>query len=393
MSRQFERTYDEQSLALKRTRGQHQQTPNSADPHYLLPHALVPHPGMGPAEILRLHQTIGNRAVGQLLHGATASQPGQVQRTITITSIDYNPLTQHHSNSTVNPDGFANALGDILDTKVEALGQAAITKLKSKIGQIGAQNLSGPDIPTLAATIAIWLVANAGLRNQDKAAVQAALPKFVEDALTGQAETGLEDKYHDNFTALLSAATVKSKSKATPNVVALASVPQNIQNVINEAVTKIRTKNQFLTNNNNLLDTAMDDLRSAHENGSGWLPRVVRNAPQIEQRLEPLKKLFYKQNNKNTAAAGTDLSQVPLSKELLQSARLTAKERLQLAWSRYAAGASTAGPSEYIEFNLPIVGRLIYDYESANGKFFITFHYNWHRGHNPFFEITGLNEV
>lgn len=48
--------------------------------------------------------------------------------------------------------------------------------------------------------------------------------------------------------------------------------------------------------------------------------------------------------------------------------------------------------SPHIEFAGPStdVSRFVYDY--ATGAFYLSVHYQWHRGYNPFFRVTGLAE-
>ena len=64
---------------------------------------------------------------------------------------------------------------------------------------------------------------------------------------------------------------------------------------------------------------------------------------------------------------------------------MTADEFGDIALASLGYGVST-----YVEFWLSSsqISRLIYEY--VNKKFYVTAHYKWKDGYNPFFEITGV---
>lgn len=57
-----------------------------------------------------------------------------------------------------------------------------------------------------------------------------------------------------------------------------------------------------------------------------------------------------------------------------------------------AMAALCQGVSAYIEFSMPGgISRLVYD--PVNDRVYITAHYKWREGYNPFFEILGFPAV
>ena len=129
-----------------------------------------------------------------------------------------------------------------------------------------------------------------------------------------------------------------------------------------------------------------------HTNNAGWLP-VVIVAP------NPIAAMRQSIVDKASPALHAELTQ-PNPMQRLAANRANQREYEKLlaqAVAGYsdpdlgdlAIAAMGFGVSAYIEFNLTtMISRLMYDF--VNKKFYLTAHYRWKDGYNPFFEVTGV---
>jgi hypothetical protein len=289
----------------------------------------------------------------------------------------------------------------------------------------GALHAAQPDIPTLATAIVNAIgaqsipIRNALLRNVGE----------LELALGTHAHTNAGGGDSANFRTLMGAGgVVPSRRKGAPNtmsMIALAGEDQATATALNFLITT-------LTNRNNALNTVADyvagwtprsraseglnAIRSSHQNGAGWLPQFTAPAAALEAallaRANTTGPILQGSAIPIRAAAGTalvnavaganqpsDVEEVVdastdqflknyFYRTVFWAAVPTKANRVLLAWARYATDAGNIANCPYIEFGGGgLASRFIWDY--ANDRFFLSAHYNWVDGFNPFFQITG----
>src|SRR5207244_5668579 len=133
-------------------------------------------------------------------------------------------------------------------------------------------------------------------------------------------------------------------------------------------------------------------VRTVHTNKAGWLPGVgvPDDAATVEARFRdsaPGRAFRALAEGPTVGAADMKKLEASMKQTLGQGRRLVGH-----CWGAYSLDASdTLCP--FVEFSIPhdYVNRLIYDY--VNGRFYISFHYHWHEGYNPFFEVQGLPDL
>jgi hypothetical protein len=282
-----------------------------------------------------------------------------------------------------------------------------------------------PDVPTLAVAI-VHAVAGASIP------IRNALLQNVGDlelALGTHAHTNAGGGDIAHFRALMNAGgVVPSRRKGAPNtmsLLALTGADLGTATALNHVIAAV-------TNRNNALNTVTDyvagwtprsraseafiGIRSAHQNGAGWLLQFTAGAAVLEAALlaranidglalqgtgKPNKvAMGIALVNAFTAAAQASDVEVAVDasgdvslqnyfyRTLFWTAVPTKANRVLLAWARYATDSGAIANCPYIEFaGGGWASRFIWDY--VNDRFFLSAHYNWVDGFNPFFQITG----
>jgi hypothetical protein len=283
------------------------------------------------------------------------------------------------------------------------------------------------DIPTLAAEI-VRVIANGSVPIQNGLLTHV---QELENALSAHAHTNAGGKDIENFRALMKAGSVvPSRSKAVPNRMGqqvLTSTDSGTAAALNHLITDITQRNSDLDMRRYYIDgwyapgranDGFNGIRSPHQNGAGWLPQfTAANAAALETNLLARATAVGQQLQANgiaarvalgtalinaVAAANNDASSLEITidesgnqalkrvfyEHVFWSAVPTKADRVLLAWARYATGAGAIANCPYIEFaGGGIANRFIWDY--VNDTFFLSVHYNWVDGYNPFFEILG----
>lgn len=359
-----------------------------------------------------LQQTAGNRAVSAMLQGGAG--PAAVQRLIQVAHVDYNPVNQVFTDWDVRAGDLKDRLRPYLEAKPVQVptGNAVIPDAKKRRPLLDSlkaitdtrPNLSAPDVPTLAPLVSGHVQGKQGLSTGE----QARLTTAVLSALSGASFT-MTKADGSAFESLLTRAATTSQAKGAPNVIAVGQLPGPLQGPTTLIAGLVRSRNQALvatglrlprfplvTGLANRASVDMDSIRSTHTNSSGWLPAA---APVLPMAFAPLENAVLAAVPAALQAqlnAGADLT--PAESVALEAALLAAlgavpsnRERMALHWGAYAmTDAGQLYP--YVEFAGPSteVSRFVYDY--ANGAFYLSVHYRWHRGYNPFFRVTGLLE-
>ena len=282
------------------------------------------------------------------------------------------------------------------------------------------------DIPRLAtAIINAVTVANLPARN--------ALTLHRTDlelALGTHAHTNAGAGDIANFRALAAAGgAVLSRRKKVPSTISKASlhgVSVPTDTALSLLIVNLTNRNNALNNVNdyvagwtprNRAGDAMAGIRSPHQNGAHWLPNfTAAGAAASEAALAAAVNAAVINLNGDTrarfralgaalqaaAAGAARASDIEDNVDASNNAALknhfyrnvfwnavpTKAARVQLAWARYATDWGAIANCPYIEFGGGgLASRFVWDY--VNDRFFLSAHYNWVDGYNPFFEITG----
>lgn len=333
-------------------------------------HRPAPHhaPHDAPQHLMRLQGVVGNQEVQRLLAGAPS-----IQRTLTITN--YNTTAGGVAeNQVLNTAQVRDAI-----TRMVSNSRHRATIL-SNLTQQDSANAASPDVHSLAQTLC-------------GAITDATTLAQVRDAI-GSTLINTNREEADEFDALLErASNPKSRAKGTPNEIARTSLPGDLPTKVQTITTKIGTINTklaalALTDFDNVYPSAWAvtvkdglDIRTAHDNGAGWLPagNVAATFAAYDQRVQ---RVVGRGPVQAAIRQGTYTEAGAMVRAA--SAQLGAAERQYYAWAAHSGDSR----SPYIEISVPgnKNGRVVYDFE--NNRFFYTIHYNWHKGYNPFFLIT-----
>lgn len=374
--------------------------------------------------------------VSKSLHQRTAT-PRSIQRDIFVENIDYNPIAPKDtamSHGFVDVKKFPNQLKDNLNQVYGASGGSqqrrvndpyvnfrnklndVIEEVKKRT-ELGEDTLSykAPDIPALTKVIVndlkriyddlkvptgAW---DSMIKGVSDAVESALLATLHEDYSMVGSEKSAFDKLIQN------AGTEASRKKGEPTKLSksqLGDVGAAVQTAYDE-IEKYhkdmkKTTFQFEWTDDNLMRNYWGNMpfyQGNHTNMAGWLParvlpaswmNTLSNAIKTNAGVAAIPGLVSALNAKTPQANFTKNYKW---KQAYDPAFATAANAYdddafrQMAWLAMGSGVSA-----YIEFNLPGqsdgISRLLYDF--VGNKFYVTAHYKWRDGYNPFFEITDL---
>jgi len=132
-----------------------------------------------------------------------------------------------------------------------------------------------------------------------------------------------------------------------------------------------------------------------HTNNAGWLPGVARPPDLVSNAADAFAagvspELFAVLQDASgpTLLAGSTNEASRLRRQF----RYRSRGHVPLTDAQVRDSAMAAlcgGISGYIEFSLPgSISRMLY--EPVNHRVYVTAHYKWHHGYNPFFQVTGF---
>lgn len=356
-----------------------------------------PEPPTAYDQLLALQRGAGNRAVARFLN---------------VQQIDFNPLSGNFHTSHLDVATFLQTISG------SNFHNACTQNEKGRLQNIDAANLAALDVPRLADAVIQHLT------NGSQPRINALTPhrSTLEGALVVAAPREVSDKEENVFKRLLNRASQKSRSKGTPNRIALASLTQfepEMANGVNFIHGLVAARNQDLGVLNTFTaepslstsDHAANGLpvRSAHMNMAGWLQQhnvaatldVAANAWAQQMAVSgggmyqsEIVRLF------GAAPAGVTPQMIESSDLDLQVKRRYYREVMFTtlgpprqcathAWREYAN--STLPGCPFIEFTASGAGglsRYVWDY--VNDRWYVNVHYNWVLGYNPFFRVDGL---
>jgi hypothetical protein len=351
----------------------------------------------------------------QQLHAAfgNAAEP-VVQRAITVDTVDFDPVANERRHGIVAHAAVRAALSAALNADPFPVGPIR-NQRTNVLDHVFGLDFSEPDIPTLTArmTEAIRsryqhhaVILSHGQEANLRNLVQAALIANIQADPVHPMSAGERNAF-DQLVILAGAGA--SRAKGAPSTLAAASVPAPLMGEINARIAEIQAERALwnvaaVTDAMLLRGGFVADItgrqralhyQGNHSNVAGWLPAqaapvdhvsaaataIYSGASRKLQRIldgaDPLTVLA---NGGQPHARRTEFHR--------KAARARAgMNNGQVVDSAMAALA--AGVSGYIEFSMAHdISRLMYD--PVNNRIFVTAHYKWRQGYNPFFRITGV---
>jgi hypothetical protein len=380
-------------------------------------------PPMTPRQLRRAKARVDDTPLSRTLQRARVVRTAMLQRALTIRKVDFNPDTASELearaqpiddafvNWTVEPEvlkarltKFVNAPGVAYPAGNEPLKPALLKFIGPRLNTIGELDLVGDDVPDLATHLVTHLKGTTATTFGEMERMQIA----VETALSASSFALAGHAGGTDFDDLLrNSGGGGSRKKGVPSKIAHAQLGAHVQGGLKYLIEPLVARNRLLVAGRqpftrllvagdlgSAASTEMSDVRTHHVNKSGWLPAVVVPARQLPAAINalvaaklPARVTGELATNGNTLV--TEDNQKAYGGILAGVLRGLAGPRgpLLYAWSEYAQDFP------YVEFSLggSELSRMIYDY--VNAKFYISAHYHWHKGYNPFFEVTGLSDL
>ncbi len=351
-----------------------------------------------------------------------------LQRVIEVSPTDVDPVNGPVS-STFNAGQFQQVWQALNNTPFRtAMNARPAARQRFTFANLDPILVAQPDIPTLAAAMITAASANV-------AGAQAALMPHrgdLERALGTFAHTNAGAGDIDHFRTLFGIGGVlPSRAKGVPSTMtklALSGGHAGTDNALNHLIAGLQARNNALNTVDRYTNgtwtalfrasEGMGEIRSPHQNGAGWLLNFTAaaavglettllaayNTAGVNLQGEGRARRVAMGDALVTAATapGADASSVERAVEtsgddgLVQyffrsvfwPATATRANRVLLAWSRYANESGTVANCPYIEFaGGGLASRFIWDY--VHDRFYLSAHYNWVDGYNPFFQILG----
>jgi hypothetical protein len=391
---------------------------------------------LAPRDVLLLQRHVGNRAVSGLLARDRIARrppgPATVQRAMRVERVDFNPdvaaqleavgqpVDDAFRDFEVHADDLKPVLRPYLLPNVNAaaypagnavLGLPARQAIHPRLQALAdnAVDLAGADVPALAAAIAAHLRQDTALSVGEAARFQRAVETAVAAGsfqMAAEAGGGVFDQM------IVNAGAGASRAKERPTAIDVADLPGGVRAAVEAIAGQIQARNVTLTTpftgtqfSRELTHeevarqatTGFAAVRTMHTNQSGWLPAVavdeVLDLNQANTRIyaaahRPVRKALRKRREMPTDSHKRKYTAL-VEGEL---GALTQRQRIEFFWSNYSQNA-TGELYPYVEFSVgnAHLSRLCYDY--VGGNFFVSFHYRWHKGFNPFFHVGGLQDV
>jgi hypothetical protein len=340
-----------------------------------------------------------------------------VQRTIEVDTVDYDPEADDRRHGIIAHAAVRTHLMQALNADPFPAGPVRNHR-QNVLDAVFGQDWSEPDVPTLAdgirdAVLAGYQQRGIGLTHGQQqtlhTVIQQALVANIQADPVHPMNAGERNAF-DQLAALAGAGA--SRRKGAPSVLPQNQVPGPVMGQVNARLQEIRNE-RALWNRAALkaepqlifpgfLSADVTGRQRAqhyqgnHSNVAGWLP--VQPAP-----ADPVAALLPRVRD---AASGKlkGILDGPDPWTVLQNngqphgrrgefARV-AKAQIDAGLTdgdvvTAAMAALCAGVSGYVEFNMAHdISRLVYD--PVAGQIYVTAHYKWRQGYNPFFHITGI---
>ena len=382
-----------------------QRHPSPGQTHRTTGRAAAP-PGSGAVSFDTSRRTA---PLQRLQAAADARGTAPVQRAIEIKNIDYDPVNKFfHDGGVRTPDAF-NTLEQLVKDDKGFAGY--INQLAHVMGKIRDTDYEAPDIPSAAGLVAADMVRAWG----DKGMVvghklrdlkELVLHAFAQHPQGGQAMDRDETTAFDDLKTRVGADKM-SRSKGNPTSIAktalpgaLASAVTSVEGEIDTATTRWATAANLSALNlfpgspsfNREVHKVLKNSRTAHTNNAGWLPALASPVDHVQA----TKTAIYNAasaHQKKFFDAGLPMTKLTKNGALTSlgvwfKGQVTAKRQLLSTAMIRESLFGTIDPSgPYLEFNLTGgISRAVYDWQ--NGDLYLSAHFKWGAGYNPFFKVT-----
>jgi hypothetical protein len=348
-----------------------------------------------------------------------------LQRAIEVQNVDYSLAGDQYIHGIINQENFYAALGNLLNA--EPFAGAHRNQRTLVLNAVSAQNFRQPDIDALTTAIvtairAAYLQRGAplGAANLVTALTTGVRNRLVAN-LEADHELAMDVTERGAFDQLAQAAGGGlSRAKGVASRIGYDRLPGGIQNEVAARLTEIRAERALWTADalQGRLDLTLSGGFTAdvtgrqrglhyqgnHTNSVGWLPDVGAPANPVQ---EAATRIYHDASGKlkgilnRTDTAVEVLENRGDNNQVRAHGRRTEYERLRrqhltdLADDDVKGAAMAAlcgGVSAYIEFSMAGgISRLMY--EPVNNRVYITAHYKWREGYNPFFQVENFPAV
>lgn len=332
-----------------------------------------------------------------------------IRRTVTVRNIDFNPDLNRPTDATVELGSLWSGIRDGILEKLPAYQNQA----RNVLDQVQQGDYEAQDVDALTVVLTNAIVSGyvtkglAGIRGSQPV-LESVVRRSVVAALT---PTQMDKGERTAFDALVTnvGEAGMSRAKGRPTPISVDSLPSFLATEVEAcheeiAQERARWRRESLTMDNLNEQILCADvgarLRNGHYQGNhtnraGWLPVVplpVHPAAGIRQSIlakaSPTLLVALNQPNPMVAIRNNRLDRVEYEK--LHAQALAGYSDRQVA--DMAIAAVGFGVSVYLEFHLSHqISRLMYDF--VNRQFYLTAHYKWKDGYNPFFLVTGLPQL
>ena len=333
-----------------------------------------------------------------------------IRRTIKVLKIDFNPVSGNVEANIPEVGFYATFARKVGENKLLKLYKPQLTNV---LKGLKLQDFEDEDVNRL--TVAIVKSVNAVYRQNKVDAwpddARAAFTDVVRESLVENLkDTKMDAREADDFDTLVTAAgpAAMSRSKGAPTKIAVDALPPALKAEVLKCRGHLSTERAgwgvTVFDVDDLIESQLGgrvgeslqqfgSYQGNHTNRAGWLPTIAVPASPLDGiraqiiriSSQPLKNAIRSADAGKKIEANAYLSQEFRARYDTVTNGMTADEFGDIALASLGYGVST-----YVEFWLSSsqISRLIYEY--VNKKFYVTAHYKWKDGYNPFFEITGV---
>lgn len=370
--------------------------------------------------VLALQRSAGNHAVSELVRGRSRSAR-VLQREIVVQNVNYNPLDQEFREGIIKHGAFFDGLTSALrgdDNFRNYHGQLA-----NVIGALRSRSFAKPDINQLTQEITDAVIAEYGSKGlQIPGQRRRDLERHVREGLVANIASDhtmrMEPAEETGFDTLKAIAGAQmSRAKGVPSPVPYDRLPGDLKSGVDAFATRVNTENQRWTLASLQIEFTLPDeqvegplitrlkdngrYQGNHSNMAKWLPDVPAPTDTLDSFRKQTFDVVYAHAGDRLKREMSDSK--PRNRLGLNDAarqyRNDARDEFERLMRAHFAGATDTdlrrrvwatlaqGVTGYVEFSLPSAGisRLVYDV--VGDKIFLSAHYKWREGYNPWFEV------
>lgn len=379
----------------------------------------------GSAALLQLGTRIGNRAFTRV-----ARARGTIQRArITVQNVDFNPVSDQFRHGQVDVELFWSAVTNAIRGNQRFKEH---TQLNNVVAALRNGDYAAADIDALTTAIAGAIAGkfaelNQGVHGQANVALAEHVRAALVTNIREDPQVAMDKSEAQGFDVLKQIATEQgtmSRAKGTPSRVPHARLPGALQGEIAGFVANVNGENARW-GGDALADymvpdpgpaPALDEIRlqqevssrqrgngryqGNHSNSAGWLPAVpappvhpaFRNvadavwsaaSPELRRRLDHRR--ARERLGMTDAHSGQPNPYRTEWRQLIDGHRDAITDQIL---RRTVWGTLAMGVSGYVEFSTSqAISRIVYDV--VNDRIYVSAHYKWREGYNPWFEVVG----